>query len=211
MVEKDFEFPGMHHDEHVVLFRRQHWVILARKLARYIFLAIVPFVVFELLRLAGIGLTIDLGTASGAIAILTVSTIFLILWLMFFHDWLDYFLDAFILTNERIVRIEQKGFFDRTVADIRLDKIQDVSVEIKGLLATFLKFGTIFLQSAGERDLFSFQNMPHPELIKAQILTYTSKTPAEHGRPPTLPAAPATGPMTSTSSTLPPTEKTTQG
>lgn len=173
------DFPGMHADEQIVLFRRRHWTLLSRKLLLYVFLLLLPFIVFTLLNWSNVEFIIDSETPSGVAIVLGVSAFALILWLLFFHDWLDYYLDALIVTNERIVRIEQHGLFDRTVADLALNRIQDVTVEVKGMLGTFLRYGTISIQSAAEQARFEFTDMPEPELVKAEILKFVRREPTQ--------------------------------
>ena len=39
-----------------------------------------------------------------------------------------------IITNDRILDIEQHGLFARTVSELRLHRVQDVTAEIKALI-----------------------------------------------------------------------------
>jgi len=78
--------------------------------------------------------------------------LFLILWLLFFFRWTDYYLDVWVLTNKRIFDVEQKGFFSRSMSVFRLERIEDITININGILATFLKYGDIHIHTAGTHD-----------------------------------------------------------
>ena len=91
-------------------------------------------------------------------------------WTSTFVAFMNYYLDVFIITDERILHIEQHGPFSRTVAELRLERIQDVSIEQHGLLPTLLHFGTIRVQTAGEALSFAFEAVPHPGDVKELIM-----------------------------------------
>ena len=92
------------------------------------------------------------------------------LWIAFFTRFADYWLDAWILTNERIIDIEQKGLFSREVSEFKLDKIQDVSVDVSGVIQTLFHYGNVQVQTAGFEREFVFKTVPNPQNIKNQIL-----------------------------------------
>lgn len=95
---------------------------------------------------------------------------FLLMWIGAFIIWTDYFLDVLIVTNKRIINIEQKALFSREIASLRLDKIQDITIDINGVLATFLSFGNIRIQTAGEQEEFLVRFIKNPESLKSTIL-----------------------------------------
>ena len=77
-------------------------------------------------------------------------------WVLFFIKWTDYYLDVFILTDRRVIYITQKGLFSRRIATSRLDRVQDVSAEVTGMMPTFLNYGDVHVQTAGEeKNLYS--------------------------------------------------------
>ena len=46
-------------------------------------------------------------------------------------SWLNHELDLIVVTNNRVVVIEQKSFLDRDVGETTLDKIQEAGVRTK--------------------------------------------------------------------------------
>src|SRR5690606_33352163 len=67
--------------------------------------------------------------------------------LVMLPSWVSWYFSVFIVTNERFSQITQRGFFSRSVVDMRLGQIRLVSYQIAGLQETLLGFGTIMMQT----------------------------------------------------------------
>lgn len=159
-------------NETIVLRGRRHWFILALRL-----LPLVPFVFIPLL-IFGIASTlpnqtdslIKTGGNGTTFSIFILFSWFLFAWIGAFIIWTDYFLDVLVVTNKRVINIEQKALFSREIASLRLDKIQDITIDINGVLATFLSFGNMRIQTAGEQEEFLIRFIQNPEVLKNVIL-----------------------------------------
>lgn len=66
---------------------------------------------------------------------------------LFSYQFMNWYFTIYIVTNERIRRIVQHGFFGRDVFDIDLDKIQNISYSIPGFFGEVFHFGTIIIQT----------------------------------------------------------------
>ena len=75
-----------------------------------------------------------------------------------------------IITNKRIVDVEPKTLFFRNNASLRLDKIQDIKIEVSGLINTLLKIGNLYVQTASSRKDFVIRQAANPELAKQIIM-----------------------------------------
>jgi uncharacterized membrane protein YdbT with pleckstrin-like domain len=85
--------------------------------------------------------------------------------------WTDYYLNVWCVTNKRIVNVHQIGLFRRKIGSFRLERMQDVNVEINGVLATLLDYGTIHVQTASaDMEEFKASFLPRPQEIKSVIL-----------------------------------------
>lgn len=106
-------------------------------------------------------------------AALVVLVLFLILFialLIFAVGVFVYRQNYLVLTNLHLIQVEQKGLFNRAVAQLSLARVQDVTGRRTGLLATLLNFGNVEVQSAGELDKFTFRNAPSPQQLADQCL-----------------------------------------
>lgn len=99
------------------------------------------------------------------------NTLFLFLWLYGFLVWIDYYFDVWIITNERIVNIEQKGLFVRHISELRFSRVQDVTSSVNGLIPTMLNFGDVSVQTAAEEERFLFRQVADPFAVKDAVMT----------------------------------------
>lgn len=101
---------------------------------------------------------------------LVLSLAELYLWLFLFIHWLEYYLDIWIITDRRLINIDQRRLFSRVVSEVPLEKIQDCSSEVVGIVRTLFHFGDIDVQTAAEEKKFTFKNIPNPERHRGEIL-----------------------------------------
>lgn len=112
--------------------------------------------------------------------ILGASLFFMFGCLFAFQLFVEYWLDVFIVTDKRILDIDQHGLFSRTVSELRLYRTQDVTAEVKGILHTLLDYGDVYVQTAGEMERFRFEEVPHPNHVAKLILELAEADRREH-------------------------------
>jgi uncharacterized membrane protein YdbT with pleckstrin-like domain len=83
---------------------------------------------------------------------------------------LDYYLDVWIVTNYRVIGVEQRGLFNRVVAEYKLFRIQDVLAEQKGFFSTVVDYGNVHIQTAGEQEVIQFKQIPNPNYIARELI-----------------------------------------
>jgi hypothetical protein len=59
------------------------------------------------------------------------------------YRWIGWYYSVYIVTNQRIIWIKQKGLFDRQVEEWQLDGISNVNYHIGGFQAVLFGFGDI--------------------------------------------------------------------
>jgi hypothetical protein len=90
--------------------------------------------------------------------------------------WTHYYLDLWIVTDRRLIVIDQVHFFNRTISSFRLERLQDMTVSIEGILHTFLNFGTIRAQTAGAGETaFVMKGLPEPREVLSIIQKATDE------------------------------------
>ena len=94
--------------------------------------------------------------------------------LVIFVFWIDYYLDIWIITSERIIDIDQKGLFNREISEFMLERVQDVIIEVPNIMATFLKYGNLIIRTASEAT-FRIEQAPNVYEAKNLILDYAKK------------------------------------
>jgi len=73
-----------------------------------------------------------------------------------------------VISNERLIIVNQFGFFDRSVSQVELDKINDVSYRKKGLLQTICNYGTVNVQASGVEKV-ELKSLRHPSFVQQEI------------------------------------------
>lgn len=77
--------------------------------------------------------------------------------------------NVFAITSQRVIDIDQHGFFERNVAEAGYDKIQDVRYTIRGVWPTLFRFGTIVVQTAGSTTNLELTSVQHPVDVQRLI------------------------------------------
>lgn len=170
--------PNQRPGEKTQLILRRHWIIPFHLLLVLALLYAIPAVGAwyfwdELLRLLE-------RPVVGTLILLVVSTYALGAWLFSFMEFTDYYLDVWVVTNERVLSIEQKGLFTRVASELHLAAVQDVTSEVSGMAQTLMGFGTIQVQTAGENTRFTFKDIPHPEEVREQIVRLVQENKLKH-------------------------------
>jgi len=67
--------------------------------------------------------------------------------LLALNVWMKWYFSYYLVTNERIRQVQQKGIFRKTVVDLGLDKIQSIKYDVPGIGAGMLGYGTVLIRT----------------------------------------------------------------
>ncbi len=148
------DFDGQRDNEQLLFVFRRH-VIAMRK---GFYLLLIPFAIsavppliwqsnLQLFLLPIVGLVVGL--------------------ILFSYHFIMWYFTVYIVTDQRIRQITQRGFFGKDVVELRLSKIQNISYNIPGLSGELFKFGTIVIQTfVGDLVI---NKVEHPDRIYNQL------------------------------------------
>lgn len=162
---KPTTFPGQQSGEKIHLFLRRHWLSFLPSMLITLVMLLIPVFVFFGLKFFGI----LLGEFKN-LAILGTSCYLLFVLAFFITSFIDYYLDITIVTDSRLLDIEQKGLFNRDISEQSLLRVQDVTSKRKGIFQTFFNYGLVFIETAGEAPNFEMPNIPNPYEVTQKIL-----------------------------------------
>ncbi len=172
-----FEKIELESDERVLRVARKHWFVIMTELFGVLIMLLFPFFAIIILTFMpslapeSIHLETHLPSISYGIS----------LWLLMslmsgFMIWTHYYLDLWIITDRRIIVIDQIRFFNRKVSSFRLERLQDVKVQINGIIPTFLNFGTLHAHTASNNEEnFTTTGLPDPRNLQAIIQKATDE------------------------------------
>lgn len=132
--DEQLDFDGQRPDEELLFVFRRH--IIAMRKGFYMLLipfaisAIPPLIwqdnlMLFLLPLIGLGVGL----------------------LLFSYHFIMWYFTVYIVTDQRLRQVTQKGFFGKDVVELRLSKIQNISYNIPGFTGEIFHFGTIVIQT----------------------------------------------------------------
>jgi hypothetical protein len=72
---------------------------------------------------------------------------FLLGLILFFYHFILWYFTIYIVTDQRIRQVTQRGFFGKDVIELKLSKVQNISYNIPGFSGEIFGFGTIVIQT----------------------------------------------------------------
>lgn len=144
-------------EERVKTVTRRHLVTICPGLLLSLVLIVVPF--FLLFPLFGWGIPGVIIFFVSLLSGLAIAIRTLLLWDS----------DVLIVTNLRLIDVDQRGLFSRIVSETPLSSIQNVSWAKKGLIETIFRFGSVKVQTQSVATTIEAQRIPHPQLIHELI------------------------------------------
>ena len=153
-------FVGADQEERIVLLLRKHpitnlpWIVLAMVLLS----APIVLSLFSLLNFVPLGFQVV-----GIMFWYLISIAFI------FEEFLSWFFNVYIVTDERVFDVDFLNLTYREISDAELEDIQDVTVRVGSVIRTLFDYGDIIIQTSAEIPQLEFDAVPHPDKV-AQVL-----------------------------------------
>jgi len=91
------------------------------------------------------------------------------------RNFYDYYLDAWIITDQGIIDVAWHGWFHRESTRVLYSDIQGVSYEIQGVTSTLMRYGQVSVEKISTGSVISLDYVPRPRRIEALILKNMEK------------------------------------
>jgi uncharacterized membrane protein YdbT with pleckstrin-like domain len=164
----DYRFEGQEEGEEILVVLRRNWFNI---LVQFIPVLVLTAILFLSLFFLPSIFQILKDPALQNFFYFLESLLAMFICILFFLIWVDYYLDTWIITDRKIVNIEQKGLFSRTTSELAMDKIQDITTEVTGMFPTLVNYGDVFVQTAAEKERFIFRKVSNPYKIKDLLMS----------------------------------------
>lgn len=157
---KNVSFENQEEEEKLLLLLRRHWITNVPWILIAIMLIFVPFFypLFPFLNFL----------PPHYLPIVIVGWYLLIV-AFIFESFLLWFYNIYIVTDERIIDVDFYHVLYKVISDAKIDKIQDISYDQKGIVQAFFNYGNILIQTAAERTQFVFEAIPNPDEVVSVI------------------------------------------
>lgn len=81
------------------------------------------------------------------------------------ENFLTWYFNVYIITDERIIDVDFYNLIYKDVSEADIEKIQDVSYRMGGVVRTLFNYGDVFMQTAAEKPNFEFLAVPKPDRV----------------------------------------------
>jgi uncharacterized membrane protein YdbT with pleckstrin-like domain len=135
---------------------RKHWVVLVKALVRP---AIGLAIALGLLVLVPIPFVnwISIGALIFGLLYVAYQTV----------DWSN---DVYIVTQDRIIDVEKVPLISEDRRETQLIMIQDVNYSQPNFITRLFNYGDVMVQTAGRAGVFTFDHVPKPREVQAEIV-----------------------------------------
>ncbi len=153
-------FQGQENGEKIVLFLRRHPIVIILRVAGLLMAYSIPITASLLF------LDFIIANNLFTLYLFIISIWSMAILIMVSYSLTMYTLDVWIITDRRIIDSNQIGFFNRTVSELHISRIQDIYIKTDGPIQTLVNFGNLFIQTAGTEERFNFLEIPDPVGVK---------------------------------------------
>lgn len=156
MCPENVNFETQEDQEKVVLFLRQHFIVNIPWIITGLILLLVPTFIETTQILDSIPSNFEF--------------VFTLIWYLvtfayILLKFINWFFNVYIVTDERIVDVDFYNLIYKEVHDARIDKIEDVTYKMGGVIRTLFDYGDVLIQTAAEVPNFDFLAVPHPDKV----------------------------------------------
>lgn len=149
-------FPGLLPGEEVRLIMRKHRVTLIPFYFVVLLIALVPLLMvtlfFSNINISPVTSALMISSGLGAFYLGLFTTAFIF--------YINHRYDIGVITNLRVLDINQSAVFFSKFSEVPLSEIKDVKGEINGIFGYLFHYGRITIQITGSKHRFIFNAMP---------------------------------------------------
>jgi len=153
---KKVTFDTQERKEKIILLARRHLITNFRWVLITVAMILLPNIVFRLFP--------------ETFSSFRFRTVVLLAWYLFtfsyaFEQFLRWFFNVNIVTDERVVDIDFPSILYRDISSTKIDMVQDISVKMGGFVRSLFNYGDVHIQTAAEQKEFVFEDIPQPERV----------------------------------------------
>lgn len=142
--------------ENILKVIKRHWIVYIMIWIYYFIWIIFTIIMYYIFPLAW--------------ASLINISVWMIFIIFIFVEWLNHELDMFVVTNNRIIWIEQIAFLNRQVTETNLWQVQEVNSKSAWLFANILNYWTLSIQTAWNKTTLQMWFCPDAINTQRKIL-----------------------------------------
>lgn len=168
---KNCRFEGQDPGEQILLLLRAHPITNLSWMVLSVFVFTIPFIISKMAPYLGFDLTSVPQNFLTSFLIIN----YLLVLVIIFEGFLEWYFNATIITNEKIIDISFAQILYKGVDLAPLEKIEETDSVTAGIVGTIFNFGNVKVQTAGATVAIEMHNIPRPALVADMILDLIGK------------------------------------
>lgn len=156
MLESFFFSRHLDDDEKIAMVVHKHWLMGLRSLFW-------PSLIF-----LGIWSIVALSPKRSIFYGIALADVFVLIW--WIRNFMDYYLDAWVITNRGIIDLEWHGWFHRSSTRVLYSDLQGVSYEINGIIGTIFRYGHMDIEKISTGTTMGMDYVKNPRAVESVIL-----------------------------------------
>lgn len=170
IMPKGLTFQTQNKGERVYIKTRPHPLVNIGWITNFTLLAILPGVVYLIFNAIPLNLDFSDFIPNAFTLVVVLLAYYSILLTYFLFNFIDWYYDIYLVTNERILNIEFEPIRSHRISEANLRNIEDVSESVIGVLPSLFNYGDVKVQTAARQDLFVFKAVPDPAWFRDVIV-----------------------------------------
>lgn len=165
-------FVEQEENEKIELFLRRHFITNIPWIVVSVLGFFLPLILVSVDQVFNINLVPQL-----PIKIITGALIvyYLLLLAYIFENFLFWYYNIYVVTNLHLVDVELISILSRSIKEIELRDIEDITSKIGGIIRSLFNFGTVTIKTAAQKEEVSFDEVPKPDLVADRISDLSKK------------------------------------
>ena len=141
-----------------------------KDIIRETFLVVIPRLVLVTIYFVVIFFFLTSLIAFGTIGIVGFGVLFLFGVGLIARKIFLWYMNAFIVTTDRIIDLEQKNFLDKHISEIAHYKVDNIHYSVKGVFHNIFRCGDLFIQSHKGVTYLRMRNVRKPSRLQSHLL-----------------------------------------
>lgn len=144
-------------EEEILAVIKRHWIVYVMIWVFFLVGLIITIILFSVLNFTPISILINV-----------------VFWMFFstflYIEWLNHELDMYVVSNNRVIWINQISFLNRAVSECNLWQVQEVNSKTSWLFANIFNYWTLTIQTAWNATTLTMDFAPDPMQTARKIL-----------------------------------------
>ncbi|MFS8130703.1 MAG: PH domain-containing protein [Candidatus Dojkabacteria bacterium] len=156
------KFDGQNPDERIYILARRHWLKNLGWITSTVFYSLIPIIFAVVFNI----FSSQLPQFSLKLYLVIILAYYSFVFTNAFKNFIDWYFDTYIVTNERVLDFNLKTFSSYSVDEIPLENIESVRQDSEGVLSSFFNYGKVDIATERETGVIHFFYISNPTRVR---------------------------------------------